>query len=57
MGQTFHILTVIDGQIELRGQGWRQTFARYASAIIPANSGPYELIPVGTTRVLKASVE
>lgn len=56
-GQTFHILTVIDGQIELRGQGWSQTFSRYASAIIPANSGPYELIPMGITRVLKASVE
>jgi mannose-6-phosphate isomerase len=56
-GQTFHTLTVIDGQIELQGEGWQQTFGRFETAVIPAGSGPYRVHPLHRARVLKASVE
>jgi mannose-6-phosphate isomerase len=55
--QTFHTLTVVDGQIEIQGEGWRQTFGRFETAVIPAGAGPYRIQPLNRARVLKASVE
>lgn len=54
-GLSFHTLTVIDGQVELRGDGWQQTFNRFDTALIPASSGDYLVHPLGKARVLKAS--
>jgi mannose-6-phosphate isomerase len=56
-GQSFHTLTVIEGQVELRGAGWQQTYDRYETALIPASSGEYQVHPLGQARILKASVE
>jgi mannose-6-phosphate isomerase len=56
-GQSFHTLTVIEGQVELRGQGWQQTFQRFETALVPASSTGYQVIPLSQSRVLKASVE
>lgn len=56
-GQTFHILTVIEGQIEVTGSDWQQSFGKYETALVPANSGAYQVRPLNQTRVLKASVE
>lgn len=56
-GQSFHVLSVIEGQVELRGAGWQQTFDRFETALIPASSGDYQVHPLGQARILKASVE
>ncbi len=56
-GQTFHTLTVIEGQVELLGQGWQQTFDRFETAVIPAGSGAYQVHPLHHAKVLKSSVE
>jgi len=56
-GQTFHSLTVIEGEIEIRGADWSQQISQLESAVVPASSGPYQVTPLGRARVLKASVE
>jgi len=56
-GQTFHTLTVIEGQVEVQGDGWQQSFKRYETAIVPASSGIYQIRPRSRARLLKASVE
>ncbi len=56
-GQTFHVLSVIEGQVDLRGAGWQQTFNCFETALIPASSGDYQVRPLGQARILKASVE
>jgi mannose-6-phosphate isomerase len=56
-GQSFHTMTVIEGQVEVRGQGWQQAFDRFETAVIPASSGAYQVSPLSRARVLKASVE
>jgi mannose-6-phosphate isomerase len=65
-GMTFHALTVIEGEVEIVMPGAQPTpgdeaetvrLARYESAVIPAMSGPYELRPLASARILKASVE
>ena len=56
-GETFHTLTVIEGQVRIEGQGWSQIFDRLQTAVIPANSESYRVYPLTHTRVLKASVE
>ena len=56
-GQTFHILTAIDGPVDLVGDGWKHTLEKYASAVVPASSSAYALQASSRARVLKASVE
>jgi mannose-6-phosphate isomerase len=56
-GQSFHTLTVIEGQIELRGKGWQQTFDRFETVLVPAGSDQYQVYPHTRARILKASVE
>ena len=57
-GQTFHALTVIEGQAQVTvsaGQSW--TLGRFETMLVPAACGAYQLEPVGSFRALKASVE
>lgn len=56
-GQTFHALTAIHGQVELRGDGWSLPLETYESAVVPASAGPYQVSGAGDARVLVASVE
>lgn len=56
-GRTFHTLTVIEGQINIEGNGWKQTFNRFETAVIPAASQPYQIQPLARSSILKASVE
>jgi len=56
-GQTFHALTVSEGQAQIECCGQPVTLGRYESAIVPACAGGYRVHPLGPTRVLKASVE
>jgi mannose-6-phosphate isomerase len=56
-GQTFMTLTVVEGQVELRGEGWSQALGRYESAVLPASSGACWLHAGSRAKVLLASVE
>ena len=56
-GKTFHALTVIEGQVRIEGEGWSQVFDRLQTAVIPANSKPYQVHPMTHASILKASVE
>jgi mannose-6-phosphate isomerase len=56
-GESFHILTAIDGAALVEGRGWRQHLARLETIVIPAVCGAYTIRPVGSARLLKASVE
>lgn len=56
-GNTFHALTVIEGRMRIESDVWSQTFDRLQTAIIPANSQPYQIYPLTRASVLKASVE
>ncbi len=53
-GQTFHILTCLEGRARLWGQGWELSLSPYESVIIPADCGT---VSVRGGRLLKASVE
>lgn len=55
-GRSFHALTVIQGTADLRGQGWQLSLETFGSALVPASCGPYEVLPHGPARVLKAFV-
>ncbi len=57
-GQTFHLLTVVEGQAELEGEDWTYPLGSlYQTVVVPAGSGPYQVRASGRTRLLKASVE
>lgn len=56
-GETFHALTIIEGEAQLAGDGWQQTLGRFESLIVPASCGAYTVTPKGRYRVLKSSVE
>ena len=56
-GQSFHALTVIEGEARVAGDGWTETLGRFETVVIPASSGSYEMQPIGRFRALKASVE
>jgi mannose-6-phosphate isomerase len=55
--QTFHALTVIEGEAEVEGSGWSQVLGTYESLVVPAACGAYRLYPRGGFRALAASVE
>jgi mannose-6-phosphate isomerase len=55
-GESFHALTLIEGQAKIEGNGWQLTLGRFETAVIPAACGVYRIQPQGLARVLKASV-
>jgi mannose-6-phosphate isomerase len=56
-GSTFHALTIIDGQAEVEAGGAKVPLHRFETVVVPAAVGPYDLSPLGSCRVLCASVE
>lgn len=56
-GETFHALTMIEGEAQVAGNGWQQTLGRFESLIVPASCGAYSITPKGNYRALKSSVE
>ena len=56
-GATFHALTLIEGQAEIVGKDDQVTLRRFETVVIPADTGAYQLRPLGACRALKASVE
>ena len=54
-GESFHALTVFEGQAMAEGDGWRQPLGRFETALIPAACGAYRLHPLGAMKALVAS--
>jgi mannose-6-phosphate isomerase len=57
MQNSFHALTVIEGEAEVEGSGWSRVLGTYESLVVPAACGAYRLYPRGGFRALVASVE
>lgn len=56
-GRTFHILTVIDGEAELRRAGERLVLGRFETALVAGSAGAYEVRAAGGgTTLLRAAV-
>ncbi len=53
-GETFHTLTVVQGKVDLQGNGWRQVLKQYETVVIPAGCGEYRVSPEGEMEVLVA---
>jgi mannose-6-phosphate isomerase len=58
MAESFHGLTVIEGQIQVSAGGEREAFIlnKFETLLIPAICGAYQIKPLMKSRVLKASV-
>ncbi len=54
--ESFHALTVIEGQARVAAGGEELTLERYESLIVPASCGAYRIHPLGALRLLKACV-
>jgi mannose-6-phosphate isomerase len=55
-GESCHVLTVIEGQVEAVCGEERLALQPYETVLIPAAAGAYALRPLGSFRVLRASV-
>jgi mannose-6-phosphate isomerase len=55
-GETFHALTVIEGEMQAEGDNWSQRLAQYETIIVPAAGGAYTLRPRGPFRTLLAKL-
>jgi mannose-6-phosphate isomerase len=56
-GESFHALTVIDGQGLIECGAERIILNRFETVLVAAGAGAYHLRPIGSARVLKASAE
>jgi mannose-6-phosphate isomerase len=56
LGESFHALTVIEGQARIVVDGQETLLQRFETALVPAACGAYQLQPLESCRVLKAAV-
>jgi mannose-6-phosphate isomerase len=56
-GESFHALTVIDGSAEIRAGDEQLRLEKFQTALVPAATGEYTLIPDQSSQILQASVE
>ncbi len=56
LGESFHALTILNGEALVSGQGWQLNLARFETAIVPAACGRYFIQPQGPLKLLKAAV-
>ncbi len=56
MAESFHGLTVIEGQIQVSAQGEAFVLNKFETLLIPAICGAYQIKPLMKSRVLKAGV-
>ena len=56
-GESFHILTVTQGQARVEGAGWTIDLDPLQTALVPAGAGAYRLTAENPARVLLAYVE
>jgi mannose-6-phosphate isomerase len=55
-GETFHALTVIQGQARVENRGWQGKLAKYETLLVPAGCFNYTIIPEPEVQILRASV-
>jgi mannose-6-phosphate isomerase len=55
-GESFHGLTVIEGQIQVSAEGEAFVLNQFDTLLIPACCGAYQIQPLQKSRILKASV-
>jgi mannose-6-phosphate isomerase len=55
-GESFHGLTVIEGQVQVSAQGEAFVLNKFETLLIPACCDAYQIKPLKKSRVLKASV-
>jgi mannose-6-phosphate isomerase len=55
-GETFHALTVIEGKALLKTNGISMELDRFQTAVIPADAGHFQAVPLTDCRMLKACV-
>ncbi len=55
-GESFDTLTVVNGTIQMEGDGWKIPLNRFETVLIPAGCGPYQIKPSGSYRALRATV-
>lgn len=55
-GESFHAITVIDGQAALKAGGEQLELEKFQTAVVPAQARPYQFQPLAHCRALKASV-
>jgi mannose-6-phosphate isomerase len=55
-GESFHALTVIEGQIQIRAGDEIFILNKFETLLIPAICGAYQISPIEKSRLLKASV-
>jgi mannose-6-phosphate isomerase len=55
-GESFDTLTVVNGTIQMEGDGWKIPLNRFETVLIPAGCGPYQIKPFGSYRALRATV-
>ena len=56
MAESFHGLTVIEGQIQVSAGGEAFVLNKFETLLVPACCGAYQIKPLAKSRVLKASV-
>jgi len=56
-GESFHALTVVDGEATLEGDAWSEALGERETAVVPAACGAYRLAGNDAGRVLLAQVE
>jgi mannose-6-phosphate isomerase len=55
-GESFSVLTVLDGKALIHGDGWQSEVGRFESLLVPAACGEHRLEILETARVLRAFV-
>ena len=56
LGESFHALTLLDGQSRVRAGGESFILNKFETLLIPAICGAYQIDPIKKSRLLKASV-
>jgi mannose-6-phosphate isomerase len=56
-GESFHAVTVIEGECRIESTGESRTLALYETAVVPASCGRYSIVPVGRVKALAAWVD
>ena len=56
-GESFHAVTVIEGECRIESAGEARTLGLYETAVIPASCGRYSIVPVGRVKALAAWVD
>ena len=56
LGESFHALTLLDGQSQVKAGGGSFILNKFETLLIPAVCGVYQINPIKKSRLLKASV-